>query len=266
MMFALEFVNFVYDVVEFSSKIGIFHNTPFGIKQKKGFLFGLSSGIVPGDVWGGGIVSLGGVGLEAVAYRSGELLLTTLPDTTIPPSYENQPEVVGRANFLSGKLSLRAVWEKGEVVYGFKTKFFYAKFLNFWGSGGGMDVFLGYFGKIHGYAGINNVTTSPIIWNTGRRELALPELEMRLGKDFGIPSLYFGFSYSRDGRRFIFKRDVFLSTLFDFGSFSVFGGYIDGFPRFGMEFRRDNYGFLIGSSYHTDLGFSFRGGFYFEFK
>jgi len=103
MMFALEFVNFVYDVVEFSSKIGIFHNTPFGIKQKKGFLFGLSSGIVPGDVWGGGIVSLGGVGLEAVAYRSGEVLLT----------YENQPEVVGRANFLSGKLSLRAVWEKG---------------------------------------------------------------------------------------------------------------------------------------------------------
>ncbi len=265
-MFALEFVNFVYDVREFSSKTGVFYGTPFGIRKNDGLLLGLSSGIVPGDIYGGGIISLRGVGLEAVAYRSGEVLITTLPDTTKPPSYENQPEVIGRANFLSGKLSVRTVWERGKLSYGFKTKFFYAKFLNFWGSGGGIDAFLGYFGKFYGFLGISNTLTSLIIWNTGKRELALPEVEIRLGKDIGIPSLYLGFRYSADGRGFILHRDAFLSASLDFGSFSVFGGYVDGFPRFGGEIKKGNYGISLGSAYHAHFGFSFRGGFYIEFR
>jgi hypothetical protein len=259
-MFALEFVNFVYDAREFSSKSGVFYNTPFGIRKNNGFLFGLSSGIVPGDFYGGGIFSFRGVGLEMVAYRSGHVLLTTWPDTS------NQPVVIERANFLSGKLSLRMVWERGNFAYGFKTNLFYAKFLNFWGSGGGIDAFVGYFGEVLGYFGINNTFTSPVIWNTGRKEFAFPEVDFRLGKDLGIPSIYFGFKYSPDGRKFIFKRDLFLSSSLDFGSLSLFGGYVEGFPRLGLELKRGNYGFLVGSSYHTDLGFSFRGGFYLELR
>ncbi len=264
-MFALEFVNFQYNVVEFTSKTAIFSESPYGLKQKDGFNLGISSGIIPGDFYGGGILSYKNSALEGVVYRSGDVLITTLPDTTRPPSSDNQPEVVGRGNFWAGKVSFRTHRIKGDFVYGFKAKFIYAKFLSDWGSGGGFDVFGGYFGKnILTFVAINNVLTSPVIWSTGKREFALPEGDLRFSLRNGIIMLTFGGVFSPDGRGFKLKRDGFVSLSLDTPYFGIFGGFLDGFPRLGIKVKRKNYSLSIGSSYQPDFGFSFRGDFAFE--
>lgn len=264
-MFALEFANFQYNVVEFTSKTAIFDEGPYGLKQKNGFNFGISSGIIPGDFYGGGILSYKKFALDGVVYRSGDVLITTLPDTTKPPSYENQPKVIGRGNFWVGKVSFRTHRNRGDFFYGFKAKIIYAKFLNDWGSGGGFDVFGGYFGKnILTFLAINNVLTSPVIWSTGRREFALPEGDLRVSLRKGIIMLCFGGVFSPDGRGFKLKRDGFISLYLDARHFGIFGGFLDGFPRLGVSVKRNNYTLSVGSSYHTDFGFSFRGDFSFE--
>ncbi|MEO0139416.1 MAG: hypothetical protein ABIL16_04420 [candidate division WOR-3 bacterium] len=264
-MFALEFVNFQYNVVEFTSKTAIFGESPYGLKQKDGFNLGISSGIIPGDFYGGGILSYKSSALEGVIYRSGDVLITRLPDTTKPPSSDNQPEVIGRGNFWAGKVSFRTQRTKGDFVYGFKGKFIYAKFLSDWGSGGGFDVFGGYLGKnILTFFSINNVLTSPVIWGTGKKEFALPEGDLRVSLRNGIAMLCFGGAFSPDGRGFKLKRDGFVSLSFDTPYFAILGGFLDGFPRLGVKVKRKNYSFSLGSSYQPDFGFSFRGDFEIE--
>jgi len=264
MMFAIEFLNFVYDVQEFSSKTAVFTDNPYSVvKPEKGFTVGFSSGIIPGDIYGGGIFNSGKVAIEFVGYRSGDILITQLPDTTKEPSANNPPEVVDRVNFASGKLSLRMdMFYRGPFKAGLKSNVIYSRLGSYgWGAGGGFDVFSSFdLKRTLGYLEIKNVLTSPVIWSTGYKEFALPMADLRFGIYISENLLLSsGILYSPDGRGIKFARDGYISLAMITRYASLYGGFVEGFPRMGFKVKYRNYTLGVGTSYHADFGFSFRG-------
>ncbi len=257
-MFALEFLNFAYNVKEFSAKYGVFDKGPYSvIKPSNGINAGFSGGIIPGDIYGGAMLRYNKISLEVMVFRSGDILITSLRDTAKPP------EVVDRINFWAGKMGAYINIVNRDYLFGGINAFvLYARAGKYgWGSGTGFGVFGGMdFGKFEIFTFLKNALTSPVVWSTGKKEFALPEIDSRVClKVSRYIRLITGISVSPDGRGFVPSRDGYVSVAISTGMFDAFGGIVEGFPRLGTSFSYGRYSVSLGSSYHGDFGFSFRG-------
>jgi len=264
-MFALEFLNFAYNVEKYVSRSEVFYQSPFNVlAPAKGVGVGLATGTVPGDVYGGLSVGYSPFSFHLKVYRSGEVLITTLPDTTAPPSEDNLPEVVDRVRFGAYEGKIGAVKPFGKKLkVAAAVKFIYAGAGKYGsGVGGGIDVAFLYspFHLLDLYAGVKNAATSPVVWNTGKREFALPILDLRARvKVYGPTYVLFGGEYSPDGRGFSPLRDGFLSLRASFWRMDVYAGLVEGKGRLGLSYGHGRGKFSFGTSYHLDFGYSFLG-------
>ncbi len=263
-MFALEFLNFAYNVGEFASRSEVFYQSPFNpLAPGKGVGVGLASGTVPGDLFGGITLGYSPFSLSLKAYRSGDILITTLPDTSSPPSEDNPPEVVDRVKFGAYEGRVSVAKPIGKVKLSTAVKVIYAGAGKYGrGVGGGLDASLLYspLSRTDVYLGLYNLLTSPVVWSTGKRELALPTADLRLRlRAFGTTYLILGGEYVPDGRGFSFLRDGFLALRAEVWRLSVFGGLVEGKGRLGISYRHRGTTFSFGTSYHYDFGYSFLG-------
>ncbi|NPB03877.1 MAG: hypothetical protein GXO39_05630 [Thermotogae bacterium] len=264
-MFALEFLNFPLSGVEFASKGTPFLNSTYSeVRPTEGVGVALAGGMVPGDLYGGVAVAYNPFVLSLKGYRSGDILVTTLPDTTSPPSEDNPPRVVDRINFgaYEGRVSAVKVFSS-RFRGGISLKFIYASAGKYgWGAGGGLNAFLLYvpFNRLEVFLNVENLTSSPVLWSTGRRELAYPIVDLRLRlRTFNRSYVLFGGSYSPDGRGFNLWRDAFLTFYSSFWRLAVFGGLVEGSGRAGVSYNHSLVTFTLATSYHLDFGYSLRG-------
>ena len=264
-MFALEFLNFAHNVEEFASRSEVFYSSPFNVVQPShGFGFGVATGTVPGDLYGGISLSSPPFTLSIKAYRSGEILITTLPDTTSPPSEDNPPQVVDRVRFgaYEGKVGASRRFSD-RLRGGVALKFIYAGAGRYgWGAGGGTDAFLLYspLSFLGVYLGVRNLLSSPVVWSTGKKEFALPVADLRLRlRLYGPITAFLGGTYSPDGRGFSPLRDGFLTLRASFWRVDVYGGFVEGKGRLGFSYRHGRATLSFGTSYHYDFGYSFLG-------
>ncbi len=262
----MEFLNFAYNVEEFASRSEVFYSSPFNVMgPSRGFGFGVATGTVPGDLYGGLSFASPPFTLALKAYRSGEVLVTTLPDTTSPPSEDNPPQVVDRVRFSAyeGKVGVSRRFTD-RLRGGVALKFIYAGAGRYgWGAGGGLDAALLYSTTrlLQVYFGVNNLLTSPVVWSTGKRELALPVADLRLKLAlYGPLNLILGGTYSPDGRGFSPLRDGSIALRASVWRAHVYGGLVEGKGRLGLSYRHGRTTFSIGASYHIDFGYSFLGG------
>ncbi len=265
-MFALEFLNFAYNVEEFSSRSEVFYSSPFNVMEPlRGIGFGVATGTVPGDLYGGLSLSSPPFTLSLKAYRSGEVLITTLPDTTSPPSEDNPPQVVDRVRFSAyeGKVGTSRRFSD-RLIGALALKFIYAGAGRYgWGAGGGVDASLLYSPAnfLQVYLGLKNLLSSPVVWSTGKREFALPVADLRFKlRLYGPLNLLLGGAYSPDGRGFSPIRDGFVALRTSLWRMDIYGGLVEGKGRMGLSYRHGRATFSLGASYHLDFGYSFLGG------
>ncbi|NPA80800.1 MAG: hypothetical protein GXO29_07115 [Thermotogae bacterium] len=264
-MFALEFLNFTYDVEDYISKATPFVQSVYSdVIPSRGFGVGLASGVVPGDIFGGMSLGYTPFRFSLKAYRSGEVLITTLPDTASPPSEDNPPQVIDRVRFGAYEMRGAASKDISRTLRGsVALKFIYASAGRYgWGAGGGLDASLLYspFRILNVYVGVKNVLSSPVVWSTGRKEFALPmgDIRLRLKPTSGL-SVLVGGTYSPDGRGFKPLRDGFLTLHATFWRMAVFGGFVEGTGRLGLSYATGRWRMTVGTSYHMDFGYSFVG-------
>lgn len=264
-MFALEFLNFTYNVEEFASRSEVFYQSPFNaMAPGRGVGVGVATGTVPGDMYGGVSVGYSPFFLSLKFYRSGEILVTTLPDTSSPPSEDNPPEVVDRVRFGAYEGSVGAVKTLGDKVrVSANVKLIYAGAGKYGsGIGGGIDAAVLYspFRFLDLYAKVRNVSTSPVVWNTGKREFALPLADLRARvRLYGKTYLLLGGEYSPDGRGFSPLRDGFLAVRASLWRLDLYTGIVEGMLRLGLSYTHGRGMVSFGTSYHVDFGYSFLG-------
>ncbi len=264
-MFALEFLNFQYSVLEHSSKMTPFYKSVYGdVSATNGVGVGVSSGVVPGDLYGGLSLTYSPFFFSIKSYVSGEIPITEVSDPFSEPSEENPPYVVDRVRFRASQFSAGARKDLGKnLKASLSLKFIYASAGKYgWGAGGGADLSFLYspFGFAGIYMKVENVLTSPVVWNTGRKEFARPLFDTRLLiRPFGKLALSTGATFSPDGRGFNIWRDGFLSLYGEFWKVALFGGWVEGMPRGGISYRHRSAVISLGASYHFDFGYSFKG-------
>ncbi len=112
-------------------------------------------------------------GLSIHFLGAGDIKETQLGDTASPPGEDNPPEVVGTTSYAAAQVGLGL----GNGKLGLRLKLLYQRAADESAFGGGLDVGLfGRLGPVPAAAVLRDATGTPLVWTTGRKELALPSL------------------------------------------------------------------------------------------
>ncbi len=192
---------------------------------------------------------------------AGDIKKTQLGDTARPPGDDNPPEVIGTTSYGAFQLGLAL----GNGKLGARLKLLYERADEESAFGGGLD--LGLWGKL-GPAPwalvLRDAAGTPLVWTTGRKEVAPPSLWLSAAPGGSWWTLAFeavARAEGREGEAFKlgdFTLEPRLGAEARLGPAALRAGFRAGSPTLGagVSWRQlaVDYAFL----YHTDLGASHR--------
>ena len=234
---------------------------PAGVGEGRGEIY-VSTGLL----YEGTVATFAGYRFPSRPYAvggymvlSGGIELTTVPDTTRPPSEDNPPYVYAVANYVASALYFSTSFR---ARYGISLKLLYQGILNDRAVGIGADAGLRWknFGIV-----IKDFLPTILFWNSGKREIISPtviasghfrrgNLLISLGVDMNFDDRYYDRllsigAYSiglRGGLEYSYRMASFRA------------GYRDGKISMGFGIRYRNYTVDMGTFYNADLGLNYR--------
>ncbi len=192
---------------------------------------------------------------------SGGIELTTLPDTTQPPSQDNPPYVYAVANYLASAMYFSAAF--GDH-YGISLKLLYQGILDDRAFGIGADV--GFMWKNIGIV-IKDFLPTVLFWNSGEREIIPPFIIASGHLEKGNLLLSIGVDMTTDSRYYDRLLTVGPYSIglrggveYKYRMASFRAGYRNGRVSIGFGVRYRNYTVDMATFYASDLGFNYRAG------
>ncbi|MCS7245740.1 MAG: hypothetical protein N2504_06075 [candidate division WOR-3 bacterium] len=205
-----------------------------------------------------------GVGLYLVLTDNIEL--TSLPDTSRPPSSDNRPYVSSVENYIASALYFSIALKN----FGVSAKLLYQGISKYMALGIGFDLSTNFknFSII-----FKDFVPSLLYWNSKSLEFIPPLIILSSSinyKNFLISSSFdFTTLESREFDRLIslnrFSIGFSIGLEYNLGIVSIRGGFKGARPSFGFGIKYKNYSIDYGSFYHRDLGLTHRTSLYVSF-